>query len=87
MRISHARDLGIYVREQRRAAGLSQDELATRAGVSRRWLSAFEGGKPSAEVGLVFHVIVALGMFVDVSPEPPRELDLDEYLKRFDGPQ
>ncbi|WP_433828151.1 helix-turn-helix domain-containing protein [Actinoplanes sp. CA-015351] len=85
MRISNARDLGVYLREQRRAAGLSQEELATRAGVSRRWLSAFESGKSSAEVGLVFHLTAALGMFVEVNPEPPRELDLDEYLKRFEG--
>jgi HTH-type transcriptional regulator / antitoxin HipB len=39
MRISNARDLGRYVRDRRRAAGLSQQALATRALVSRRWLS------------------------------------------------
>ena len=87
MRISNARDLGLYLRERRREAGLSQDELAIRAGVSRRWLSGFEGGKPTAEIGLIFRVTAALDMVVDVKPEPPRELDLDVYLKRFEGPQ
>ncbi|MEV6347046.1 helix-turn-helix domain-containing protein [Actinoplanes sp. NPDC051851] len=85
MRISHARDFGTYVRERRRAAGLSQEALAARAGVSRRWLSAFEGGKPTAEIDLVLKVTAALGLLVDVGPEPPREPDLDEYSKRFEG--
>ncbi|WP_045740669.1 helix-turn-helix domain-containing protein [Actinoplanes rectilineatus] len=87
MRISNAHDLGLHIRERRRLAGLSQERLATRAGVSRRWLAAFEAGKPTAEAGLMFRVTAALDLYVDVQPEPPRDLDLDEYLKRFDGPR
>ncbi len=87
MRISNAQDLGRYVREQRRLAGYSQEQLAVRAGVSRRWISAFEAGKPTAEVGLMFQVTAALDLLVEVGPEPPREIDLDEYLAGFDGPR
>jgi HTH-type transcriptional regulator/antitoxin HipB len=83
MRIGNARDLGAYVRDQRRAAGLSQEALATRAGVSRRWLTGLEAGKPSAEVGLVLRVIAALGQYADVRPDPATDFDLDTYLDRF----
>lgn len=86
MRISNADDLGVYLRERRRAAGLSQDALAVRAGVSRRWISALEAGKPTAEIGLVFKVTAALDLYIAVSPEQ-RELDLDVYLQRFESPR
>jgi y4mF family transcriptional regulator len=71
LRLRDAQDLGHHVREHRRAAGLSQTDLAVRAGVSRRWLSDLESGKATAEVGLVFRVIAALGLFLDARPEEP----------------
>jgi transcriptional regulator with XRE-family HTH domain len=80
MRLSNSEDLGRYVRERRRAAGYSQTVLATRATVSRRWLSDLEAGKPTAEIGLVFKVIAALGLFLDAQPELIPEVDLDAYL-------
>lgn len=85
MRLSDTEDLGRYLRDQRRAAGLSQDDLATRATVSRRWLSDLEQGKPTVEVGLVFRVIAALGLYLDCRPEPAPELDLDRYLDSLGG--
>lgn len=85
MRLSSADDLGSYVRDRRRAAGLSQAALAARATVSRRWLADLEAGKPTVEVGLVFKVISALGMFLDARPEPTPEIDLDAYLDSFGG--
>jgi HTH-type transcriptional regulator/antitoxin HipB len=85
MRIGNARDLGGYVRDQRRAAGLNQTDLAARAAVSRRWLSDLEAGKSTVEVGLVLRVISALGQVVDVRPDPTTDFDLDDYLKRFGG--
>jgi transcriptional regulator with XRE-family HTH domain len=80
MRLSNARDLGLYMRGRRRAAGLNQSDAARRAGVSRRWLSDFESGKPTAEIGLVFQLIAALGLLMDVRPAPEPEIDLDAYL-------
>ena len=87
MRIGNARDLGLYLRDQRRAAGLTQQDLASRALVSRRWLSDLESGKPTAEIGLVFKVVAALGLYVDLQPTPPPEIDLDAYLGSLDGPR
>jgi HTH-type transcriptional regulator/antitoxin HipB len=85
MRLSNARDLGLYVRGKRREAGLNQSEAAHRAGVSRRWLSDFESGKPTAEVGLVFQLIAALGLMIDVSLAPEPETDLDAYPRSVGG--
>jgi HTH-type transcriptional regulator/antitoxin HipB len=85
MRLGNARDLGRFVRDRRRAAGLTQTDLASRAAVSRRWLADLEGGKATVEVGLVFKVISALGMFLDARPEPTPEIDIDAYLDSFRG--
>lgn len=85
MRLSNAADLGNYVRDRRRAAGLTQAALAARATVSRRWLADLEAGKATVEVGLVFKVISALGMFLDARVEPTPEIDLDAYLDSFSG--
>jgi y4mF family transcriptional regulator len=64
---TNVRTLGAIVRQRRKALDWSQDRLAAAAGVSRPWLSAFEGGKASVEVGLVFAVLDALGMHVNVT--------------------
>jgi y4mF family transcriptional regulator len=64
---TNVRTLGAIVRQRRKALGWSQDKLAAAAGVSRPWLSAFEGGKASVEIGLVFAVLDALGMHVNVT--------------------
>ncbi|MFF5080569.1 helix-turn-helix domain-containing protein [Actinoplanes sp. NPDC000266] len=83
MRLNSPDDLGRYVRGSRKAAGLNQMALAERAGVSRRWLSDLEAGKPTVEVGLVFRVIAALGLFLDARPQPEPEIDRDAYLSRW----
>jgi y4mF family transcriptional regulator len=83
MRLNNVRDLGLYVRDSRRRLGLTQAELAASAQVSRRWLSDLESGKPTAEVGLVFKVLHALDMALDVSPVEfdPGDIDLDDLLR------
>lgn len=85
MRLSNARDLGLYIRGRRHAAGLNQSDVARRAGVSRRWLSDLESGKSTAEIGLVFQLIAALGLLMDVRPAPEPEIDLDAYLDSLGG--
>ena len=86
MRVDTARDLGLYLRDKRRRAGLSQSEVAARAGVSRRWLLYFENGRATAEFGLVLKVTQALGLIIEVNPAPPREVDLDELLNNLGDP-
>lgn len=86
MRIGDAQELGRYVRDRRRAAGMSQEALAARALVSRRWLTEMESGKATAEVGLILKVVAALGLYVDLLPVPAPEIDLDAYLDNLGAP-
>ena len=58
-------DVAELVRDRRKQLGLSQMELARRAGVSRQWLVDLERGKPTAEVALVLRTLAAAGMQLD----------------------
>ena len=83
MRLSSARDLGLYVRDRRHHLGMTQADLSASAYVSRRWLSDLEAGKPTAEIGLIFKVLHALEVILDASPTDtgPGDFDLDDILR------
>jgi HTH-type transcriptional regulator/antitoxin HipB len=65
--ITSTRDLAVACRGRRQTLGLTQADLATRAAVSRQWLSEFESGKPTAELGLVIRLLDALDLHLSVS--------------------
>lgn len=48
---------------------LSQSRTADLAGVSRKWLSEFEGGKPTTELVLVLRLLDALNLTMSVGTE------------------
>jgi HTH-type transcriptional regulator/antitoxin HipB len=82
MKVRSIRDLAAVVRGRRKDLGLSQAELAARAGVSRKWIYQFEAGKPTAELRLILRVLDALGLVLDVTydeqttaGQPTRDLD------------
>jgi HTH-type transcriptional regulator/antitoxin HipB len=89
--LASIRELAATVRGRRRALGLSQGDLARRAHVSRQWVSEFEAGKPTAELGLALRILDALGLQLSVhepgpaaAPVPPRPtVDLDELLDGY----
>lgn len=62
MFIRRPSDIGLIVRAQRKGRGLSQEDLATRLGVSRLWVNEFEGGKPTARLDLALRVLAELGI-------------------------
>jgi HTH-type transcriptional regulator/antitoxin HipB len=66
MRIRSIRDLAAAIRGRRTELGLTQADLAMRAGVSRKWVYEFEAGKPAAELQLILRVVDALGLALDV---------------------
>jgi HTH-type transcriptional regulator/antitoxin HipB len=87
--INSIRDVAAVARGRRLALGLSQAELAARAGVSRQWISAFESGKPGAELRLVIRLLDTLGLRLAVEeqggrgrdhPPSPGSVDLDALL-------
>ncbi len=63
-------ELGQAIRAERKALGLTQGDLAAASGVSPRFLSEVERGRPSAGIGRVLHVLKMLGMTFAV--ESPR---------------
>lgn len=60
MKVRTVNELGATIRRARKERGWTQDDLAVRAGISRRTLVALEGGNPRGEIGIVVRVIAAL---------------------------
>lgn len=60
-------DLGKIVREQRRKAGLRQDDLALASGTGRRFISELERGKPTVQLAAVMNVLNALGLKLELA--------------------
>ncbi len=89
-------DLASLARGRRQALGLSQAELASRANVSRQWVSAFESGRPGSELRLILRLLEALELRLSVDPledprndrpAPPGTVDLDALLETHRGAQ
>jgi y4mF family transcriptional regulator len=85
MKINSIRDLAATVRGRRHDLGLSQAELASRAGVSREWISGFEAGKATVEFGLVIRLLDALDLGLDLvardTAPDAASVDLDALLE------
>lgn len=86
MRVLTAKELGALVRHRRRERGLSQEELARRVGVSRKWVIGLEQGQFRA-FGLVLQTLAELGLAMEVVEEDYGRgpVDLDEVLSRHEG--
>ena len=54
--------LGSTIKAERTRAGLTQHELATRAGISRSWLAKVEAGHRGAELEQILRLLAALGL-------------------------
>jgi DNA-binding XRE family transcriptional regulator len=54
--------LGKLIRIGRAERGLTAQELADRAGISRTTLSSIEKGTPGPEIGIVFEVAFLVGV-------------------------
>jgi y4mF family transcriptional regulator len=81
--IQTSRAFGSAVRRARKDQGLSQADLAARAGVGRPWLSELETGKRTAELGRALSVLSALGLaltFVDVPGPDGSTVDLGQII-------
>lgn len=87
--------MGLTVRGRRKDLGLSQNALAKRAGVSRQWISEFESGKTTAELGLAFRLLDALDLSLSIETPATRSspadgpetvtIDLDAILDTYHG--
>src|SRR5712671_3733421 len=66
--VHNSEQLGALVRSTRRERKLSQRRLAALAGVGPRFLSEFEGGKPTAELGKALRVLTTLQIDLQAAP-------------------
>jgi HTH-type transcriptional regulator / antitoxin HipB len=87
MDITSPGDLAAAIRGRRTNLGLSQADLAVRAGVSRPWLSKVEAGKASVEFGLIIRLLEALGLTMNLklADARPGSVDLDAILKDYES--
>jgi y4mF family transcriptional regulator len=82
-------DIASAVRGRRMELGVTQADLARRAGLSRKWVYDFESGKPSAELGRVLAVLDVLGLHLEVGAAAetpagdPAAVDLDQLLEEY----
>jgi transcriptional regulator with XRE-family HTH domain len=60
--ISSMTELGDLVRASRLAQGLTRDELSIATGLSPKFITHIEAGKPTAQIGKVLHLLGELGM-------------------------
>jgi y4mF family transcriptional regulator len=77
--------VGAAIRNQRKALGLGQADLAKRIGTSRQWIIAVEKGRARAELGLVLRAINALGLSLEIflpnpRPKSPSAPDIDAIV-------
>lgn len=90
--INSMRDLIAAAHGRRLDLGLTQAELARRAGVSRQWINEFEQGKPTAELGLVLRLLDALELELAIGergvrwPWARQDISLDDLLDAHRGP-
>jgi transcriptional regulator with XRE-family HTH domain len=65
-------DAGATLRSAREAAGLSQGDLARRAGTSQATVSAYESGGKQPSVATFSRLLAAAGARLTVEPAPRR---------------
>lgn len=68
-------DLGRSFKDARLKAGLTQQQLADRAGISRAWLARVESGHRKAEIEYILRTLSALGLSLALVPTPPDATD------------
>jgi HTH-type transcriptional regulator/antitoxin HipB len=86
--LTSAQAVAQAVRQARQQAGLSQVDLAAKAGVGRRFVVDLEAGHPRAELAKVLAVLEAVGIHAMALPAPPvtrtlQDVDLDAVVARF----
>ncbi len=72
--VNSVESLGFVARAKRESLGLGLREAAPAAGVGTRFLSEFERGKPTAEIGKVLAALHAIGLDLAVVPSTQTEV-------------
>jgi y4mF family transcriptional regulator len=65
--ITDSKSLGALIRKERKAQGLTQQQLAGLTGVGVRFVRELEAGKESCQIGRAIQVMTGLGLTVSVT--------------------
>lgn len=60
-------ELGRIIKNERKAMGLTQADLALASGTGMRFISDLENGKPTCQIGKTLTVIKTLGLCLTMS--------------------
>lgn len=77
------RELGLLIRERRKALGVSAIATAQSADMSRITLNRIERGEPSVTMGAYFSVAAALGLRFELVDPLSRETSRSEILAKL----
>ena len=66
VKVNDTIQIGQLVRQRRKAAGMTLKDAAALAGVGVRFLSEFERGKPTLQLGLAIGVLQLFGLELHV---------------------
>lgn len=80
-------DLGLFVRERRKAMGLTQQQLADTAGVGLNFVYQLEKNKPSVQLDCTRQVLEALGYDISVTPRAGATASLFPVVRSAAGPE
>lgn len=68
MPIRDPQQFGAALQRERKRQGLTQTQLAAKAGLRQQTISAVEGGKPRSELQVIFDIMTALGLELVLRP-------------------
>jgi HTH-type transcriptional regulator/antitoxin HipB len=74
--------MAALIRSRREDLGLSQQALADRLCVSRKWVNEFEQGHPTAELGLALRALNELG--IDLIATTPKATPSPTLVNNID---
>lgn len=82
--VGNMAELGDLVRASRLAQGLTRDDVAMATGLSPKFITHIEAGKPTAQIGKVLHLLSELGITLkaQVSVDIPPDLATKAVQRR-----
>ena len=78
-------ELGKLVRAHRKNKGLTLETVSGLGNLSTRFLSEFERGKETAEIGKILKTLKTLGLEISLQPKNPQSSSLHSVLATITG--
>ena len=75
-----AKQIGVAVRRRRRALGLSQNDLGSRAGLRQATISTLESGEPGTRLRTLVDVMAALELEVVIQKRSKAPKSIEELF-------